>query len=347
MALSDEATNTLPTRLRLKGSLVAPAAIVAGAFAFAGIVLLFFGLNPLTVYGVMLIGAFGSLNSLAETLLYATPILLTALTTILSFRCGVWNVGGDGQLYLGAIATVGIGFNAFNLPGFLLLPLLAACAFVAGGAWAALPAFLRIRFNANEIIVTIMMNFLALILAAYLITGPWASGVGPVSASIAPEGYLPILIPGTRLHANLLVAAAAVIAVAFLLQRTVLGYRIRVVGQNPRAARVAGIPVRGVIFTSFVLSGGVAGLAGFGEIAGIHHKLTDGLSPGYGFTGIAVALLANLSPLWSCVSSIFLAALSTGAEAMQRRVGVPVSFVWVIEGFILLSFLASGALRRP
>jgi simple sugar transport system permease protein len=209
------------------------------------------------------------------------------------------------------------------------------------------PALLKIRFNANEIIVTIMMNFLAVILSAYLITGPWASGVGPVSAPIAQDAYLPILIPGTRLHANLLVAIAAVITVAFLLHRTVLGYQIRVVGQNARAARVAGMPVQRIIFLSFVLSGGVAGLAGFGEIAGIHHKLPDGLSPGYGFTGIAVALLANLSPIWACVSALFLAALSVGADAMQRGVGVPVSFVWVIEGFILLAFLASGALRRP
>jgi simple sugar transport system permease protein len=346
MAISDEAASDVPTWLRWEGGFVGPAAIILGSFLFGGIFLLFFGINPLTVYGEMLVGAFGSLNGLAETLLYATPILLTALATILSFRCGVWNVGGDGQLYLGAFATVGIGFNTFGLPSAALLPMLAIGAFIAGGLWAAIPAVLRIRFNANEIIVTIMMNFLALILAAYLISGPWASGVGPVTASIAPEGYLPTLIPGTRLHANLLVAAAAVLAVAFLLNRTVLGYQIRAVGQNPRAARVAGIPVKRVVFLSFVLSGGVAGLAGFGEIAGIHHKLPDGLSPGYGFTGIAVALLANLSPIWSCVSALFLAALSVGADAMQRRVGVPVSFVWVIEGFILLSFLASGALRR-
>ena len=233
-----------------------------------------------------------------------------------------------------------------GLNSIFLLPLLVAGAFVAGGAWAALPALLRIHFKANEIIVTIMMNFLAVILATYLIGGPWASGVEPASAPISRAGFLPILIPGTRLHANILVALAAVAAVAFLQHRTVLGYRMRVVGQNPRAARVAGIPIQRVIFLTFVLSGGVAGLAGFGEVAGIHHKLPDGLSPGYGFTGIAVALLAKLNPVWSLVSALFVAALSVGAYAMQRRVGVPVSFVWVIEGFILLSLLGSGVLRR-
>ena len=179
-----------------------------------------------------------------------------------------------------------------------------------------------------------------LILAAYLISGPWASGVEPVSAPIAPEGFLPIIIPGGRLHANFLPRVGG--GCDWWLSCSIapiLGYRIRVIGQNPRAARVAGMPVERVIFLSFVLSGGVAGLAGFGEIAGIHHKLPDGLSPGYGFTGIAVALLANLNPVWSVVSALFLAALNIGADAMQRRAGVPVSFVWVIEGFILLSLL--------
>ena len=344
--MSDEAAQVVPTWLRWKNNFGGPIVIIVAAFVVAGVFLLPFGINPLNVYREIFAGSLGSLNGLSETLLFMTPILLTALATIISFRCGMWNVGGDGQLYLGAIATVGLGFNQFGLPAFLLIPMLAAGAFIAGGAWAAVPAFLRIYFNANEIIVTIMMNFLALILAAYLISGPWASGVEPVSAPIAPEGFLPILIPGTRLHANLLLALAIAAAVAFLLDRTVLGYRIRVIGQNPRAARVAGMPVERVIFLSFVLSGGVAGLAGFGEVGGIHHKLPDGLSPGYGFTGIAVALLAGLNPLWSVVSALFLAALNIGADAMQRRIGVPVSFVWVIEGFILLSLLASGALRR-
>jgi general nucleoside transport system permease protein len=324
----------------------APIATIAGAFVVAGAFLAVFGVNPFSVYKEIAIGAFGSLNGLSETLIFLTPILLTALAAIVSFRCGMWNVGGDGQLYLGAIVTVGLGFNSIELPSSVLLPILAVGSFAAGGAWAAIPAFLRIRFNANEIILTIMMNFLALILAAYLISGPWASGVEPVSASIAPQAFLPIIMPDTRLHANLLIAIAAVFLVAFVINRTIFGYRIRVIGQNLRAARVAGIPVERVMFLTFVLSGGLAGLAGFGEIAGIHHKLPDGLSPGYGFTGIEVALLAKLKPAWSVLSALFIAALNIGADAMQRRVGVPVSFVWILEGFILLSLLASGILRR-
>ena len=162
---------------RWRANLGGPVAIIAAAFVVAGVFLLPFGINPLSVYGEIVAGSFGSLNGLSETLLFMTPILLTGVATIISFRCGMWNVGADGQLYLGAIATVGVGFNSLELPSFVLLPVMALAAFVGGGAWAAVPAFLRIYFNANEIIVTIMMNFLALILAAFLISGPWASGV--------------------------------------------------------------------------------------------------------------------------------------------------------------------------
>jgi simple sugar transport system permease protein len=320
-------------------------AIVAAAFAIVGVVLLLFGINPLRVYLEIVNGSFGSLNGVAETLLYATPILLTALTAIFSFRCGMWNVGGEGQLYLGAIATTGIGFNTLNMPGPVLVPLMAAGAFAAGAFWGLIPGFLRVRFGANEVIVTIMMNFLALFLATYLIGGPWTSGLTPVSRPISPVAHLPILIVGTRLHANLVIALVAA-AVTFLIFRsTVLGYEIRAIGQNPRAARVAGIRVERIVLLSFLVAGGIAGLAGFGQVAGIHHGLPDGLSPGFGYTGIAVAILAGLNPGWALIAAIFIASLNVGADAMQRAIGVPVALVWVIEGLILLCLVASGALR--
>jgi len=320
--------------------------IVVTTFIVVGVVLAVFGANPIRIYFEMFEGAFGSVNSIAETLVYATPILLTSLAAIVCFRCGMWNVGAEGQLYLGAIAAVGLGFNSMGLPGPLVLPVMALGAFAAGAAWGAVPGFLRVRFGANEVIVTIMMNFLAMILATYLITGPWASGATPITRPIVPAGYLPILIPGTRLHVNLFGAIAAATILAVVLNRTVLGYEIRAVGHNPRAARVVGIPVARVIVLSFLISGGVAGFAGFNEVAGIQHALPDQISPGFGFTGIEVALLANLDPAWAMVSALFIAALNVGAAAMQRVVGVPVALVWVIEGFILLALLASGALRR-
>jgi simple sugar transport system permease protein len=316
--------------------------IVVVAFVFVGACLLPFGINPLTVYGAMISGSVGSLNALGETLIYAAPILLTALSAILCFRAGMWNVGADGQLYLGAIATVWLGFDTLHLPSLFLIPAMAVGAFVAGAIWGAVPGVLKTRFGANEVIVTIMMNFLAVILATYLISDPWASGVTPVTKPIVPQANLPILIPGTRLHANLLVALVAAVAVHWLLNRSIFGYQVRAIGQNPRAARVAGMPIARIGILSFALAGGIAGLAGFGEVAGIHHNLPNQLSPGFGYTGIAVALLADLNPLGSIVSALFLAALNVGANAMQRAIGVPVALVWVIQGFILLALLTSG-----
>jgi ABC-type uncharacterized transport system permease subunit len=336
-----------PLLQALKPYLRSRVGVVVASFVVVGFLMLAFGANPLRIYLEMFKGAFGSLNAAAETLIYTAPILLTGLAAIVCFRCGMWNIGAEGQLYLGAIAAVGLGFNKMGLPDPIVLPAMVIGAFVAGALWAAVPAILRTRFGANEVIVTIMMNFIALILATYLISGPWASGSTPVTKPIVEAGYLPILIPETRLHVNLLAVLAVAAVLWVVLNRTVLGYEIRAIGFNPRAARVAGIPVARVIVTSFLISGGVAGLAGFNEVAGIHHNLPDHISPGFGFTGIAVALLANLDPAWAVISAIFIGALNVGADSMQRATGVPVALVWVIEGLILLSLLASGALRRP
>jgi ABC-type uncharacterized transport system permease subunit len=335
-----------PGAWSLKPLLTGPLGIVIGAFIVVGVLLIPLGINPIEAYGTMLAGALGSPNAVAETLIYATPILLTAIAAIVCFRAGMWNVGADGQLYLGAIAALGIGFNALGLPAFVLLPAMALGSLAAGGLWGAIPGYLRTRFGANEVIVTIMMNFLGVTLATYLISGPWASGTTPVTKPIAAEGFLPVLISGTRLHANLILALVAACLVHYMLKHTVFGYRVRAIGHNPRAARVAGMPVKRVALMAFALSGAIAGLAGFGEIAGIHHNLPDQLSPGFGYTGIAVALLSNLNPLWAIVSALFLAVLNVGANAMQRAIGVPVALVWVIQGFILLALLARGAMKR-
>jgi len=341
-ALKADAAVSVPIRDVLTG----PLGIVVASFVVVGLALVPFGINPLEVYAAMLQGALGSPNAIAETLIYAAPILLTATAAIVCFRAGMWNVGADGQLYMGAIAALLVGYNAFGLSSVVLIPMMAVAAFAGGGAWGAIPGFLRTRYGANEVIVTIMMNFLATICATYLISGPLASGTTPITKPIAAEGFLPVLIDGTRLHANLLTALLVAVLTYLLLNHTVFGYEIRAVGQNPRAARVAGIPVKRIAFLSFVLSGGIAGLAGLGEVGGIHHAIPDQLSPGFGFTGIAVALLANLNPLWAIASALFLAVLNVGANSMQRVVGVPVALVWVIQGFILLSLLARGALKR-
>jgi general nucleoside transport system permease protein len=316
------------------------------ALAITGLLLLVSGVNPLLAYWEILRGAFKSVGAIAETFLYAAPVILTALSVILCFRCGLWNIGADGQLYLGAIASVAIGFNSFGLPAPLVLPAMFIGAFVAGGFWAFIPAVLRLWAGASEVIVTIMMNFIAVILATYLIGGPWASGITPATGPIVSAGFLPILIPGTRLHANIVIAIGAAICLSVILKYTVFGYRVRTVGQNAQAARYAGIPVTRVMLTSFVVGGALAGLAGFGEVAGVYHDLPDGLSPGFGYTGIVVALLSRLNPIWAVVVAYLLAALTVGAGGMQRAIGVPVSLVTIMESVLILIVLATGILDR-
>jgi simple sugar transport system permease protein len=276
----------------------------------------------------------------------ATPIIFTALSVILAFRCGLWNVGADGQLYLGAIAAVGIGFNTLGLPGPVVAPAMALGAILAGAGWAAVPAALRVVFGASEVIVTIMMNFIAVTISTYLIGGPWASGVTPATGPIVAAGFLPVLVPGTRLTLSFPIAVVAALALGFVLRRTVFGFRARAIGLNPDAARHAGIRVGRVRFLAFAGAGGLAGLAGFGEVAGIYHDLPNGLSPGFGFTGIVVALLARLDPLWAVVVAVALGALTVGSGGMQRALGVPVSLVAILEAVLILLLLATRLLER-
>jgi simple sugar transport system permease protein len=319
--------------------------VILAAF-LCGLVLAATGVNPLRAYIEILKGAFGSVNAVAECLVYATPITLTALSVILCFRCGLWNIGADGQLYMGAIAAVGVGFNTLNLPGPLVLPAMILAGFAAGAAYAAIPALLRLRFGANEVIVTIMMNFLAVTFSIYLIGGPWASGITPATPPIVNSGFLPILIPGTRLSASLLIALLAAAILSRVLSSTVFGFRVRTIGQNIDAARYAGIRVGRVMFLSFAAAGGLAGLAGFGEVAGVYHNLPAGLSPGFGYTGIVVALLAKLNPMRAVAVAFLLGALNVGADSMQRALGVPVSIVAIMEGLLILLILAARLIDR-
>jgi ABC-type uncharacterized transport system permease subunit len=218
--------------------------------------------------------------------------------------------------------------------------------FAAGAAYAAIPAFLRLRFGSSEVIVTIMMNFLAATFAIYLIGGPWASGITPATGPIVSSGVLPIVIPGTRLSASFIIALLAAAILSRVLSSSVFGFQVRTIGQNINAAKYAGIRVNRTMFLSFAAGGGLAGLAGFGEIAGIYHNLPAGLSPGFGYTGIVVALLAKLNPVRAVVVAFLLGALNVGADSMQRALGVPVSIVAIMEGLLILLILAARLIDR-
>jgi simple sugar transport system permease protein len=308
------------------------------------------GASPWVAYASLFEGAFGSVASMAETIAKAIPLMLVGLGITIAFRCKVWNIGGEGQLIMGAIVATWVGIALGRMPALLLLPSIVALGFVAGALWGAMAGVLKARLEVNEVIVTIMMNYVAIYGLNYLVRGPMRdptiAGGFPQSPRIAPSAELPRLIPATRLHAGVLIALLGAILVYVFLFRTPLGYEVRAVGANPRAARYGGISVMRNIVLAMFLSGGLAGIAGAGEICGLHFRLLDGISTGYGYTGIVVALLGKLHPFGVILAAFFFGAMVVGMEAMQRTIGTPFALVLAIEGLVVLFMLSGEVLTR-
>lgn len=289
-------------------------------------------------------GSVGSLDAvLSATMVRATPLLLTGLAVALAFRAGVINIGAEGQLLAGAAAATAIGVTAAPTLGSMTLPFELAAAAIAGVAWALVPSWLRRRFGVTEVISTIMMNFLAIHLVSYLVRGPLQESTRtyPQSSTLAEVARLPTLYIGTRLHWGYVLALLLALSLSWGLRYTSVGFRVRAAGANPRAAREAGrINVAELTTRVFLASGAIAGLAGGIECSGVTFALYDNLSPGYGYTAIAVALLAGLRPAWIIPSSAVFGALNAGAAAMQRDAAVPAGFVEFIQAVIVLALLA-------
>jgi simple sugar transport system permease protein len=328
----------------LKTLELATGAIVLTLAAVA-VLLVALDVNPLSTFGFIVIGAVGSPYNLSETLVQATPLILAGLGVALSFTARLWNIGAEGQLYAGAIGAASVGLNVLGLPLPVVMPLALLAGVLAGAVWGLIPAVLKLRFQAQEVLVTIMLNYVAIIVSSMIISGPWAHGIVPRTRSIVQAAELPVVFPGTRFHIGVLIALACAVVVWGLMYRTVLGYRIRVVGLNVDAARLAGIRIGTVVIATFCISGGLAGLAGATLVLGIHHALVDGLSPGYGYTAIAVALLGGLQPLWSVMAAVLFAALYVGSQNMQIVAGLPVSLVLVIQSLLVLVLLATRVIH--
>jgi simple sugar transport system permease protein len=323
------------------------------ALAFGAILLLFLGVNPLEAYGALFQGAFGTTSGITQTLAKATPLLLVALGICIAFRAGVINIGGEGQIILGAIGASAVALALPNLPGILLIPLALTAGALAGAFWGGIAGVLKARFGVNEILSTVMLNAIALQLMNFLLRGPMldpeqiAAGTNvPQSATLPLQVWLPRLVPRTLLHAGLILAIILAILVYIFLWRTTIGYRIRAVGLNPSAARYAGIPVKRYMALALILSGAFAGLAGAVEVTGIHHRMIEGLTGGYGFTGIVAALFGKLHPLGAIPASIIFGGLLVGADKMQRTVQVPSSLVVAVNGLIVLFVVASDYFVR-
>ncbi|HLJ59363.1 MAG TPA: ABC transporter permease [bacterium] len=321
-------------------------AIVMGGALVAG-----FGHDPIAAYGSLLAGAFGSGYAVATTLARALPLMLAGLAVALSFQSGLFNIGASGQFWLGAIAAAWVGFRV-QAPTWVHLPGALVAGTVAGAAWAAIvPGLAKAYRGANEVITTLMMTYAAVYFGHYLIEGGpmQAPGFVPQSPEIAASATLPTLVLGSQLSWGLVLAPLAAVAVWFLMQRTALGFALRVTGLNPRAARYAGINPAWAVLTALALSGAIAGFAGAVQVLGVDHRLYDSFGTEAGFTGIVVALLARNNPFGVLVAAVLFGALASGGNTMQLNAGVPFHLVDVIQGLIIFFIAAEGLLRyvRP
>jgi general nucleoside transport system permease protein len=299
------------------------------------------GASIVEAYSVMLSGALGSKLNVTETLVRATPMIFTGLAVTVAFRAKFWNIGAEGQLMAGAVAAAVVG--AYPMPGPLAMLLMALAGAAAGALVALVPGLLRVKLKVDDVVSSLLLNSVVFYAVMAAIEGPWKDPFSgyPISPPIEDSAALPRLIEGTRLHLGVLAAFVAAGLVWLLLSRTTLGFRIRVVGENAEAARYGGIAVGRVIVITALISGALAGLAGVGEVGGVHFQVMSDLSPGYGYSGIVIAMLARLNPLGVVPAAIFLAIVMTGAEAMSRATGVPVFLADVIQGTALLAMLVA------
>jgi simple sugar transport system permease protein len=328
------------------------AALLVGA-----VMLWLLNANPFQAYQALWAGAFGSSNALAETLVKATPLLLVALGICIAFRGDVINIGGEGQMIIGAIMATWVGLAFTDWPGWLVIIMAMLAGFIGGAIWGGIPGLLKAYFKVNEILSTVMMNSIAVYIMNFLLRGPMidpsqaelASKI-PQTARLLEEFRLPRLAP-TRLHLGILIAVALAFVVYIVLWRTTLGYRIRAVGQNPHASRYGGIKVQRYVVVALLLSGAFAGLAGATQVFGVNYRMiTDGSASGFtggaGFNGIVAALFGQLHPILSIPASILFGALLVGANSMQRVVQVPSALITVLNGLVVVFVVSIEFWRR-
>ncbi|WP_298973305.1 ABC transporter permease [uncultured Roseobacter sp.] len=343
MRLEPIANPTLPRRLGL------PALAIGSTVVIASLLAMMAGANPFSVLGLILQGAFGSKFAILETLNRATPLIFTGLAAAVAFRAKFWNIGAEAQLYSGALITVVLGTGLLAWPSPLLLPVLALAAVLAGAVLLLIPALLKTRFGVDEVVTTLLFNFIFLLFISMLLEGPLKDPMGmgwPKSARVLPEARLPRIVEGLRLHWGFGLAILSAIAVWVLQTRSTLGYEMRAVGNNAEAARFAGIPVNTVLVKTALLSGGLAALAGFSEVAGLKGSLTLDLSPGFGYTGIIVAMLALLNPIGVIFAALFVAGIFVGADSMSRAANVPTYLADIMLATALLFMVLAIMLTR-
>jgi simple sugar transport system permease protein len=323
-----------------------PVFTLVAALAVSAVALVALEFNPIAVYDVMFIETVTNEFGLTNTLIRGVPLVLTGLAVYLPLKGGLWNIGAEGQLYIGAIAGAWIGLN-LGLPAVFLVPLMLIVAALAGGIWGGIPGWLRAKWEVNEIITTLLLTFVAIELNGYMVRGPMQGGAGnfPVSELFPPAAQFPSL-PGTEVHVGVVVALTAAIAVYALLQLTRLGFEITFVGANHDAARQAGMNSALVYIFVLVAGGALAGMAGIIEVAGLQSRLRPEFSPGYGFTAIPIALLGRNGAPQVVLAGLFFAVLFVGGFAVRTQFGVPAAIVDIIQALVILFLITAEFFKR-
>ena len=326
----------------------APLLAILFTLALSGVLVLWAGAPVGRTYALLAQGAFGSTFAITETLTRAVPLILTGLAAAVAFKAHFYNIGAEGQLYAGALAAVAVGGlhggTGLAWSPWVLFPLMMIAAALAGALWLLGPALMKARLGVDEVVTTLLLNFVMLLAVSALLDGPMKDPMAmgwPQSVALQPELELGKLVPQTRLHTGLLGAVALAVAMWALMARTVAGFRIRAVGANARAAAFAGVPVTRTLVLVALLSGGLAGLAGAIEVAGRTGYVTLDMSPGYGYSGIVIAMLAGLNPLGVVAAAVFVAGVLVGADSMSRAIGVPTYLADVIVAIALLAVLVA------
>jgi ABC-type uncharacterized transport system permease subunit len=327
--------------------MVTPLAAVILALAIGAGFILFVGENPLTAYKILFVESFGNLRNLATTLQRATPLMFTGLAVAFGYRAGLFNIGAEGQLYIGAFAAAWVGFTLTGAPRFIHLPLAIIAGMLGGALWGSIPGYLKAKLGVHEVINTIMLNFIALYLTDWLATGPFHGGSWvPETARIKPTAALTRLYPPTRLTTGVFLALLAAFVVYLVLWKTRQGYELRAVGLNPDAAEYGGINVARNTVLAMAISGALAGLAGTEQILGLHNRFIVRFSSDLGFMGIAVALLGKNHPFGVILAAVLFGALQTGSAAMDRLTSVPRELITIIQALIIFFVAAEYLIRR-
>ncbi|QEK13051.1 ABC transporter permease [Crassaminicella thermophila] len=321
---------------------------MAAALFIGVLIMLANGRNPITGYSALVIGALGSKYSIATTLAKTVPLILTGLATAISFKTGIYNIGGEGQLYLGAFIAAYIGFTFTKLPGIIGILLAILASAVVGGFYAYIPALLKVYYKIDEVITTIMFNSIAILLTDYLVNYPFAADQGKMGGTnmIASVFKLTKLVKLSKLNTSIFFTAFIALVIYYMMQKTSIGYNFKMVGQNPYFANYGGVNAKKQMVLAMIISGALCGIAGAFEVLGVHYRFLQNISPGFAFDGMLVSLIVKNNPLGVIFMSIFFGVLKTGSISMEQATSIPSELVLVIQSIIILFIAGESGFKK-